>query len=653
MFEPFITYSTKIKQNYKHFFKGDIEYSVIKKFVNLTYFKKDKTCLGWGYKKSTKRIESGCEKILRLEDGYIRSIGLGTKDEKSWSLIKNEVPYYDSRRANDLELLLMKTFLNDSQLKESREIIEKLKEYKITKYNISKESNKALKENAKKRILIIEQVPGDYSLIYGAKKIYKTEEIIKELKEKYPDYEIDIKEHPENKIKNKEVYDGINIIKEHTNIHDLIGNYEIIVTRTSQVGFEALLHDKKVICYGTPFYAGWGLTIDKDIENDALKRRTRELSIEELVYISMVKNTEYRHPGTKELVSLKETIEYLNDYRKIELENEGKIYCINFSKWKYEFIEDFLKSNFENTIEMIEKGREKDIFKKDIVNSKIYHWGYDVPKDIIDFVETKKIKLVIVEDGFLRSKDIGAKKTTPISMVFDDLGIYFVPQKESRLESYINTIELSEEQINKAKKIKAEIIDSGVSKYNNANHKDIVFNNNDKKIILIPGQVDDDASVRFGSNMSLDNEKLIKLVRKENPEAYIVYKPHPDVMAKKRIGEINNKLLEDSIIDEIIVSVSLSSCLKVIDEVHTITSLSGFEALIYNKKVVCYGAPFYAGWGLTIDKDIGNEAFKRRNKKISIDELFYFSYIKYPRYYNKEYSYWTTPEYAIKKLRRG
>ena len=193
MNEGFITYSNKIKENYDHFFKEDIEYSVIKKFININYFKRAKTCLGWGYKKSTKRIESGCDKVLRLEDGYIRSIGLGTKDDKSWSLIKNEIPYYDSRRESDLEVLLMETTISDSQIKESMDIIEKIKEYKITKYNISKDKKTIPNDDKVNRILIIEQVPGDYSLIYGAEKFYKTEEIIRELKEEYPGDQIDIK----------------------------------------------------------------------------------------------------------------------------------------------------------------------------------------------------------------------------------------------------------------------------------------------------------------------------------------------------------------------------------------------------------------------------------------------------------------------------
>jgi capsular polysaccharide export protein len=39
-----------------------------------------------------------------------------------------------------------------------------------------------------------------------------------------------------------------------------------------------------------------------------------------------------------------------------------------------------------------------------------------------------------------------------------------------------------------------------------------------------------------------------------------------------------------------------------VNEVWTMTSLLGFEALIRGKSVTCLGLPFYCGWGLTRDR---------------------------------------------------
>ncbi|MBC2881601.1 capsular polysaccharide export protein, LipB/KpsS family, partial [Campylobacter jejuni] len=66
------------------------------------------------------------------------------------------------------------------------------------------------------------------------------------------------------------------------------------------------------------------------------------------------------------------------------------------------------------------------------------------------------------------------------------------------------------------------------------------------------------------------------------------------------------------------------------DEIHTITSTSGFDALLRAKKVFTYGMPFYAGWGLTKDK----LECKRRMQKRSLEEVFYAAYILYSEYFN-------------------
>src|SRR4051812_4800189 len=47
------------------------------------------------------------------------------------------------------------------------------------------------------------------------------------------------------------------------------------------------------------------------------------------------------------------------------------------------------------------------------------------------------VRLVRVEDGFLRSVGLGADLVSPLSWVFDDQGIYFDPRQPSALESLL------------------------------------------------------------------------------------------------------------------------------------------------------------------------------------------------------------------------
>ena len=83
-----------------------------------------------------------------------------------------------------------------------------------------------------------------------------------------------------------------------------------------------------------------------------------------------------------------------------------------------------------------------------------------------------------------------------------------------------------------------------------------------------------------------------------------------------------------------------------VDEVHTLTSLTGFEALLRGVKVTCYGNPFYAGWGLTADKN----QITRRVRKLKLDELVAGALILYPTYISRVTDAFTTPERAVEEL---
>jgi capsular polysaccharide export protein len=124
------------------------------------------------------------------------------------------------------------------------------------------------------------------------------------------------------------------------------------------------------------------------------------------------------------------------------------------------------------------------------------------------------------------------------------------------------------------------------------------------------------------------NLELLKRVRAEAPDAYILYKPHPDVTSGHRRGAIaRGSCLEFA--DDIVGDVPISSLIDMVDEVHTNTSLAGFEALLRGKPVITYGVPFYAGWGLT--RDLGPVP-RRRTRSRGIDELVAAVLLQYPRY---------------------
>jgi capsular polysaccharide export protein len=138
-------------------------------------------------------------------------------------------------------------------------------------------------------------------------------------------------------------------------------------------------------------------------------------------------------------------------------------------------------------------------------------------------------------------------------------------------------------------------------------------------------------------------------VRETRPDAHVIYKPHPDVEAGHRRGCLSD---EDCLrfADEIVRDAPITALIDVADEVHVISSLAGFEALLRGMRVTTYGTPFYAGWGLTEDK---GPPVERRSVRRSIDELVAAVLLLYPRYLDPVTGLPCPPEILIRRLAEG
>jgi capsular polysaccharide export protein len=258
---------------------------------------------------------------------------------------------------------------------------------------------------------------------------------------------------------------------------------------------------------------------------------------------------------------------------------------------------------------------------------------------------------VRMEAGFFACIGLGAAGGIPFSVCFDDLGIYYDATQPSRLEHL-----LQNENVNAGVLLQAEnhidyILKHGLSKYNGLPHVDplALYGEKTKKRVLIAAQVRDDESVVRGMvENRLDGIDLIRIAKRENPEAEIIYKIHPDVLAEYRQGEALEKIPPDCKI--LNTPCSIHSALQTVDRVYTISSLAGFEALLRKIPVVCFGTPFYSGWGLTDDRDA---PCGRRNRQRSLEELFAIAAMMYPDYFDPE-TFAASPFASIlQKLRDG
>ncbi len=257
---------------------------------------------------------------------------------------------------------------------------------------------------------------------------------------------------------------------------------------------------------------------------------------------------------------------------------------------------------------------------------------------------TTDVKILRLEDGFLRSVGLGADLIRPMSWVVDGRGIYYDATQPSDLENLLTDTAFAPELVQRARCLRERIVAEGLTKYNVG----IAYwerPSGTGKIILVPGQVESDASLVYGAPKIRTNIGLLQTVRQANLGAYIVYKPHPDVMAGLRAqGAGEDEALDWC--DEVVRDVDMGRLLMVVDEVHVLTSLAGFEALLRSKPVTCYGQPFYSGWGLTMDA----VPIPRRSRQLLLDELVAGALIAYPIYLSRMSDALITPEQALDEL---
>ncbi|EAW0606064.1 capsular polysaccharide biosynthesis protein [Campylobacter lari] len=616
------TTSKRLKENVRNFYKI-VLYHAYKNIMQEDVF------VGWGRKKSGLKVIELAKKynvnFLLLEDGFLRSLNLGIDNSPSFSIVKDDVGiYYDATAPSKLENILNTYEFSTKELEQAKKAIELIKKEKLSKYNNNLCMPQELFGSNEERVLIITQVANDASLKFGLADGFSTQEIINEAIKENPNAKVYIKIHPDvlsgKKQSDFDVQDLPNncvVIKENYNPIELLSHFKKVYTKTSGMGFEALMLGCECVCYGMPFYAGWGLTQDK-LE---YKRRLKKRTLEEVFYATYILYSEYFNPYLNQKSDIFDTIHTLAKYKKIEQANSNALYFLGFTLWKRWFMKPFFKAKnnkiiFLNSLNELYKAKLNS-------EDKIFIWGKKYDKTLLakDFSN----EIFLVEDGFLRSVFLGSDLTRPFSLIVDSKGLYVDPSKPSDLEDILQNHIFDESLKQRAKKLITTITQNKFSKYNGLKHEKLNFNTN-KKVILIPAQVEDDASMILGG-AGFDTLKLLQSVRKANKNAFIVFKPHPDVLSGNRKG-LKDKSIILKYCDEIIEDVSIDSAINACDEVHTITSTSGFDALLRGKKVVVYGKPFYAGWGLTSDL----YEIPRRTRVLSLEELVAGVLILYPRY---------------------
>ncbi|MEP2783004.1 MAG: capsular polysaccharide biosynthesis protein [Pseudoruegeria sp.] len=607
----------------------------------------------WGQSPTSPRGEAVASHtgnpILRVEDAFLRSVlpGRDGSDPIGLTLDAKGV-HFDGRRPSDLEILLATHPFDDTQLlNRARNGIALMRHYHLSKYN-AYDLDTALPDAP--YVLIIDQTRGDASLkCCGADKATFKDMLITAMVE-HPGNRIVIKTHPETTGGHREGHFGpdeanerVSLITDPVSPWALMEGAVAVYTVSSQLGFEAILAGHRPVVFGQPFYSGWGLTDDRN----PVARRNRKLTRAQLFTGAMLLYPVWYDPHRDQLCDF-ETAAYALISQAREWRDDHAGWTASHMRlWKrhplQKFFGQFARLRFNDH-------PSKDTNKSQNTKGRIMVWANKADSTLKAAATATERSLYRVEDGFLRSKGLGAALTPPLSLALDDLGIYYDPSHESRLERLINTSgSLPSVALERAEKLAVSIRAAGLSKYNLESNALPDFPEGHR--ILVPGQVEDDASIQTGCRGVSTNLGLLQAVREARPDAVILYKPHPDVEAGLRRGAIEPHEL-DRLADKTLTNTDPIAILDHINEVWTLTSLLGFEALIRDVPVTCLGLPFYAGWGLTTDLS-PDAPHPRRGGPVNKAGLIHASLIDYPRYYDPVTQSACPAEVIIDRLAKG
>jgi capsular polysaccharide export protein len=605
---------------------------------------------GWGRKatalRSWRRATKLAKPYVSFEDGFLRSVLPGGGQLPVSLLVDWTGVHYDATGPSDLETLIGRATQSPSfdTERRAREGMARLKSLALSKYNAAPKGALPGLERAegrRPRVLVVDQTHNDASIRYGLAERSTFAAMLRAARRENPEADIWIKWHPEVVCGRKRGYlteargERIHHITAQVNPWELMAGVDRVYVVTSQMGFEAMLAGRGVSCFGAPFYAGWGLTDDRV----PIPRRTARPSLEQLFGAVYFDYAGYACPYEGKRISFEQALDRLAFFRDRFVDNQTRSVCINISRWKRGAVEPLLDGiggppQYARTARgAVRKARK--------LGGRVVTWGMRSTSQLEHLCALADVPLVRIEDGFLRSVGLGAAYTPPLSVCVDRLGIYYDGRTPSELERLLQTAEVDPELMARARRLRAEIVAAGLTKYNvdRPRHGAEVgagqrFFPAGRTGILVPGQVLDDASVlsTLSSTVPLDgtenfNLTLLRAVRDRNPDAFVVYKPHPDVAAGLRKGNMSARSAL-RYADRVVTDVSIIALIEQCDRVETLTSLVGFEALLRGKAVTTHGLPFYSGWGLTTDL----VTVARRARALTLDELVAITLIRYPRY---------------------
>lgn len=572
--------------------------------------------------------------VWQLEDGFLRSVGLGKNGAATVSIIVDDQGiYFDARHPSRLESLIGSIATDWVQTPQAAEALDVWRQHRLTKYNTDLYCSSF---DRRPGVVLIDQVAGDASIPASGASCATFAKMLEAALQEFDTDRIVVRVHPDVAAGKAQGYlsdlahkHKVAILDQGVSEFDVISQAEEVWTVSSQFGFNAILHGCKVVCFAMPFYNGWGLCADRSeggIAEAARGRRSARPTAEQAFDAALLRYPRYADPIKGEPTDFFGAVERILDWRA-RADRTGHTVCFRFPAWKRRAANIFLGGPAA-TVTTTPRASAGAVRKLAAGATRLAVWGATPSRAFLDAVKETGLPLHFVEDGFLRSVGLGSDLRTPGSLVVDDRGMYYDASRPSLLEHMLENGLTPASAIAQAPALRQALLQHSITKYNiAAAHAVLPPSAAGRKVIVLAEQVPGDAAIASGGGDLDGNLDFAKRVRIDNADAFMIYKEHPDLVAGNRSGRLGPGKLADTV-DLVVSEGDIAGLFAVADEVHVVSSLAGFEALMRDIPVTVWGRPFYAGWGLTKDK----LAFPRRTRRLTFDELLGAAYIAYPSY---------------------
>ena len=468
--------------------------------------------MAWGHRPSAEVAETFAARhglpLIRIEDGFLRSVELGSRCPPL-SIVVDDLGgiHYDPHRPSRLERQILQP-RDGAAIARALALQQQWVEARVSKYNPVRDGLPgALRhEAARAPVLVIDQTAGDASIAGSGADATSFPRLLEAALDEHPHAPVWLKVHPDviagRRRGHFEALSAatsarVTLIAGDVHPPALLEVCRAVYVVSSQMGFEALLHGRPVRCFGLPFYAGWGLT--EDHLPAPARRRGQPRTLADLVHAALIEHPRHLDPETGRRCEPERLIEHLALQRRMRARWPAQVQALGFSRWKRPIVQAFLQGS---RVEPVRQPQQLDPARAVAV------WGR---RDLPGLQPGTPV--LRLEDGFVRSVGLGAELVRPLSWIVDDLGLHFDASRPSRLEQLLQHHAFDEPLRRRAAILRQALIQAGLTKYN-VGQGDWRRPEGARRVVLVPGQVETDASIRWGCAQVRDNAALLAAARR-------------------------------------------------------------------------------------------------------------------------------------------